>query len=213
MATVGTDDQNKDPSDPSLGRRHFLRQSAVSLGVTVHEFIKHRDASVPQQTTRQPALIPTHWLRPPGAVEESLFLDRCTQCGDCLEVCPVRAIQKHPEDETPILFPEKTSCELCDDFPCIRVCETEALVPVGSRKDVQMGLAAVVQRDCTATHGCHACVSKCPLDAIEKDFASLKIVIDGARCVGCGMCLQTCKAVNDRVAIKVTPHRMLTSQL
>jgi len=212
MTTPMTDNQNKDCRDPSLDRRHFLRQSAVSLGVTVHEFIKHRDAPTPKPEKVQPVSIPTNWLRPPGAVDESLFLDRCTQCGDCREACPVQAIQKHPQDETPLLFPEKTACQLCDDFPCIGACETEALLPVIGRLEVKMGRAVVVQRDCTATDGCHACVSKCPLDAIEKDFASLRIVIDGARCVGCGICLQTCQAVNDRVAIKVTPHRVLASQ-
>jgi len=43
------------------------------------------------------------------------------------------------------------------------------------------------------------------------DFHALHLVVAPERCVGCGMCEQICKTVNDRIAIKVTPARNLSA--
>jgi ferredoxin-type protein NapG len=32
-----------------------------------------------------------------------------------------------------------------------------------------------------------------------------------SRCVGCGICEQVCRTVNDKIAIRVTPARMLSA--
>jgi len=200
--------QKKKPGDGvSLGRRNFIRQSVVSLGVTVQEYIKHSDVPVESKETTLVAER-EDWLRPPGAVEESDFLDRCTKCGDCLEACPYEAIRESKVDQTPIIFPEENPCLLCEDFPCVQVCETEALLPISDSLDIRMGVAKLSQRECTAAHGCNACVSKCPHDAIAMDFSSLQVTVVEHQCVGCGLCQQICKAVNDRVAIRVVPTRM-----
>ena len=173
----------------------------------MHEYIKHSDAS-PAPKVQAPIPERTDWLRPPGAVEELEFLQRCTKCGDCLDACPPSAIQHHNQDQTPIIFAEDSPCLLCQDFPCISVCETEALLPVQNQKDVNMGLAVVSHRECTATNGCNACVSKCPTEALSMNFSNFQISVDQLRCVGCGICQQVCKSVNDRVAIKVHPARL-----
>ena len=199
-------DKGKD-SGPSLGRRNFIRQSVVSLGVTIQEFKKQRDAEPPPKPVA-PTIDRRDWLRPPGAVEESDFLERCTKCGDCLEACPYDAIVHNSQDDTPVIFPESSPCRLCEDFPCIRACETDALMPVDSPRDIRMGLAVVIHRDCTAAHGCNACVSKCPTQAITMNFSSFRVLIDEHGCVGCGICQHICNSVNDRVAIKVLPARM-----
>ena len=76
---------DKTASDPALGRRTFLRHSMVSLGATVQEFVKHRDAPSSEETQKTKVPEKTGWLRPPGAVEEDLFLERCTKCSDCID--------------------------------------------------------------------------------------------------------------------------------
>jgi ferredoxin-type protein NapG len=152
------------------------------------------------------------WLRPPGAVAEALFLERCTRCGDCVKACPPAAIVTDPSNATPVVFPSDRACELCEDFPCIAACATEALLPVAEIGAVRMGVAVISHRVCTAGQGCHACVSKCPTDALAMDFDALRLVIATQRCVGCGLCEQVCKTVNDHIAIKVTPARSLTAQ-
>lgn len=84
-------------------------------------------------------------------------------------------------------------------------------MPVADCLDVRMGIATVSHRVCTAGQGCHACVSKCPVDALSMDFNAMRLVVAQERCVGCGMCEQICKTVNDRLAIKVVPARNLAA--
>jgi ferredoxin-type protein NapG len=192
-------------SNSSLGRRTFLRHSVISIGATVHEFVKHRDAPS-QVKTEQPVSEKTGWLRPPGAVEEEMFLERCTGCADCLEACPHDAIQLL-KIGTPVIFPEESPCHLCEDLPCIGACETEALLPLTGRAQVNMGMAKILPKMCTAGNGCNACVSKCPTGAISMDFALLRINVDDATCVGCGVCQYICRTVNDRSAIRIVPRQ------
>ncbi len=194
-----------DNADPSYGRRNFLKQSIVSLGVTVQEYVKHQEAE--QKKDEKPERIRTDWLRPPGALPEADFLESCTGCGDCVAACPHGSIRLLAEPKTPVIYPDEIPCYLCADFPCITACEPEALRPVGTVADVAMGLAVVSQRLCTAGQGCNACVAQCPTRAIAMDFASMDIGVDGNLCVGCGMCTHTCKTVNDQIAIKVSPAR------
>ena len=190
--------------DPQYGRRQFLKDSVVSLAKTAQEYATQRDAP-PEKA--QPASR-TDWLRPPGAADEALFLERCTRCGDCVKACPYQTIRVDARG-LPVIFPDEVPCHLCEDFPCISACGTEALLPVASRAQVTMGLAIVSYRNCTAEQGCHACVSQCPTGALTMDFEAYRLSVDSDRCVGCGMCEQTCKTVNDKIAIRVTPARLL----
>lgn len=197
-------------SDPTYGRREFFKDSVVSVAKAAQEFAKHQ-AVVPVQPA--PAPVRTDWLRPPGAAEEALFLERCTQCGDCAKVCPYGSITFHPQNGTPVIFADQMPCYLCEDVPCIAACATEALLPVEGRGQIRMGLASVSHRICTAGQGCHACASKCPTDALSMDFGTQRLVVAAERCAGCGLCEQVCRTVNDRVAIRVTPFRLLTQTL
>ena len=195
-------------TEPVYGRRNFLKHSAVSFGVTVNEFVKHRDSK--SQKEEKAESLRTDWLRPPGAVQESLFLERCTACGDCVDVCPHDTIQLSKQDERPVIFPDQTPCYVCEDFPCVLACETEALLPIrGGIAGVNLGKAKVNLQQCTAPQGCNACVSKCPTDAIHMDFSSFYVSVSEAQCIGCGICEYVCASVNDRIAIKVEPVRLL----
>jgi ferredoxin-type protein NapG len=200
-----SDLSNQPSSNPSLGRRTFLRHSAISIGATVHEFVKHRDAPSPIKKA-QPVSEKTGWLRPPGAVKEELFLERCTGCADCVEACPHDAIQALPSNNTPVIYPGESPCKLCEDLPCIGACETDALLPVAGRFQVNMGVAKVWSKMCTAGNGCNACVSKCPMEALSMDFGLYDIRVDEALCVGCGVCQYICGTVNDRAAIRIVPR-------
>lgn len=195
-------------TDPSYGRRDFLKDSILSVAKAAQEFSKQRDAKPEQQAA--PAR--TDWLRPPGAAEEAVFLERCTKCGDCIKACAPGAIVCHPTDGTPVIFADQSPCLLCEDLPCIAACATEALLPVDRLADVRIGLAELSQRLCTAGQGCHACVSKCPTDALAMDFGEMRLLISPQSCVGCGICESICKTVNDHVAIRVTPARQLAGR-
>lgn len=191
-------------TNPSYGRRDFLKDSVISTVKAARELVKQAEG-VPAEPPPPP--MRTDWLRPPGVVEEPLFLERCTKCNDCVMACPPGAITAHPRDGTPVLFADQSPCLLCEDLPCITACETEALLPVEGITHVRMGIAAVSHTLCTAGQGCHACISKCPTDALAMDVASLHLSVMKEACVGCGMCEMVCKTVNDHVAIRVVPSR------
>lgn len=192
--------------DPKYGRRDFFKDSVISVAKAAKEFSSHADA-VPEKPA--PAMR-TDWLRPPGAVGEAIFLERCTKCSDCMKACPHESIVIH-QDGTPVIYPDHMPCYLCDDTPCIAACATEALLPVGSVNEARMGVAVINHRLCTAGQGCHACVSKCPTDALTMDFDAQRLVVAVERCVGCGMCEHVCRTVNDHIAIRVTPFRLMES--
>lgn len=192
-------------TDPTYGRRTFFKDSILSVARAAQEFSKHVDAK-PEPAAPVPR---TDWLRPPGAVDESLFLERCTKCGDCIKACAPGALVCRPQDGTPVIFADQSPCLLCDDLPCIAACATEALVPVDGINSVRMGLAALSHQLCTAAQGCHACVSKCPTEALAMDFGAMRLLIETEACVGCGICESVCKTVNDHVAIRVVPARQL----
>src|SRR6185436_15682414 len=94
-------------TDSSYGRRDFLKDSVVSVAKAAQEFAKQQ-AVVPEQT----APVRTDWLRPPGAVAESLFLERCTRCSDCAKACPYESIAFHPLTGTPVIFADQIPCYL-----------------------------------------------------------------------------------------------------
>jgi polyferredoxin len=71
-------------------------------------------------------------IRPPGALDEPHFLERCIRCGECMKVCPNNAL--HPTFMegglealwTPVLVPRVGYCEP-NCVLCSQVCPTGAI--------------------------------------------------------------------------------------
>src|SRR5437870_9746295 len=148
-------------------RREFLKQSVMSVGKTVYEYYQQQKETASETGPKEsPVKVRTDWLRPPGAVDETLFLDRCTRCGDCLPACPYGSIKKDPANGYPVLFADASPCFLCDDFPCVAACATEALLPVDERGAVRRGFAVLDEAKCTAAQACGVCIAKCPVEAL-----------------------------------------------
>lgn len=148
------------------------------------------------------------YLRPPGAVEETVFLATCRRCGKCAEACTFGAISLVGGEAgvgvgTPALAPRRAPCRLC--LACVEVCPSGALKRVTVPR---IGAARISQSRCIAWQGgfCQRCLDECPpaQEAIAlQDFE--KPAVDEERCSGCGACEHICPV--EPAAIRVAPAR------
>lgn len=91
--------------------------------------------------------IPHGYLRPPGALNETNFLALCIKCGQCVKSCPYETlslldIRYGHNVGTPYFDALNRACYLCEDFPCIKACPTDALnKETKNAHDVEIGVA------------------------------------------------------------------------
>lgn len=143
-------------------------------------------------------------IRPPGAVREPLFLERCTKCNACVDACPHDAITHAPTRfrhaaGTPMIDPAVAPCRMCDDLPCITACPEDALVPDDLRP---IATARLLDYNCLAYQGsfCTVCSEQCPEPgAIRIELGKPTFVEEP--CTGCGICHFVCPAPTNAVAM------------
>lgn len=189
----------------NLSRRSFLGSAAAGLSA----LYIHR-------TDIKQAVPPSRLIRPPGAVPEPLFLQRCIRCGQCMKVCPTNTLQPCFLESglegiySPKLLPRLAGCDqTC--HKCGQVCPTEAIrrLDLEEKTHAKMGTAYIDRNRCIVwveDRLCLICDEQCPYDAIvfrwEDDFRRPFVV--GSRCNGCGFCEQQCPVTGES-AILITP--------
>ncbi len=182
-----------------LRRRRFFREAAARIVSPLADYLEQRTAPGSPQIR----------LRPPGAIDETSFLDTCQRCGHCVDVCPADAI--FPLDDgsgkaagTPIIDPDRAACVVCDGLVCTTGCPSGALLPVLQPSEIRMGVASVYDPVCVRTDGesCTLCVDRCPLgeSAIRFDGPTPPRVQPGG-CVGCGVCQLCCPSSPKAIVI------------
>jgi MauM/NapG family ferredoxin protein len=151
-------------------------------------------------------------LRPPGALPEKEFLDTCYRCGNCVDVCPARAIRTTSSDDleragTPYIDPDLAACVVCDELACMKACPSGALKLVDRPQAIRIGLAIVNHDRCVRSTGedCTLCIEKCPFgtEAIDLDKDG-RIEVKSPGCVGCGVCQFYCPPTPK--AIRIDPY-------
>ena len=151
----------------------------------------------------------TNLLRPPGAVSEPEFLNKCIQCNKCLQICPydsivVAGIEHGTSYGTPIIIARDVPCYLC--MLCPPICPTGALDNnLIEKEKVRMGMAEINEETCLPFKGiiCRACFENCPIfrkAIILEEEMYPKIVEE--HCVGCGICEDVCPVEGSAVIVK-----------
>ena len=155
------------------------------------------------------------WLRPPYAVDEIPFLLGCTRCGKCIEACPhgvlfeLPAHLGHQVAGTPVMGLLDRGCHMCQDWPCVTVCEPGVLklpdrdgeTPPAPAK---LARAHINTEICLPYLGpeCGACAHACPVPGALEWEAGLRPVINQECCTGCAMCREAC--ITEPRAVEIT---------
>lgn len=193
-------------SKENISRREFFKTGFKSLKKdlleTASAIYSHEDS--------RPSVYKPDLIRPPGAIFEKDFLDKCTGCNECVKICPEQSIMKFikegsPNHLTPILQLRKSACVMCEDFPCIKVCEPRALVMPESPQNIKLGTAVINTELCYAYQGqyCDLCIKECPLkgEAIMAD-ESCRPKVNADKCTGCGLCEHICPTTQPAITVK-----------
>ncbi len=189
-----------------FSRRQFIATSFGSLATLGLLSIGIRRADAAQQP-----------IRPPGALPESDFLDKCIRCEACVKVCQTSGACLQPDvlksSLTGLWAPIAhmrggycdPSCNLCG-----QVCPTEAIQPFTDwqRQVGRIGEASVVEDRCipfVSGDECTVCAEVCPVrrGAIRLQQRNVTLAngsttrvrvprVDGGHCIGCGVCEYSC---------------------
>ncbi len=163
-------------------------------------------------------------LRPPGALPEAEFEQRCIRCGNCMKVCPTSGLQPSLWENgasgvwTPRLAPKIGYCEYECNL-CGQVCPTGAIRPLGvaEKQKTPIGLATIRRDLCIPWKSdtqCLVCEEHCPVpdkairirEQRNKRGRLLgRPVVDSQLCIGCGICENKCP-VSPARAIFVQPR-------
>jgi len=207
---------------PAMGRLDLSRRTAVQAALAgVTGIFLMRLTPQAQEKNYNPELI-----RPPGALRERQFLQKCIQCGLCMRVCPTTALHPCGFESgleglwTPRLIPKIGYCEYNCNL-CGQVCPTGAIqsLALEEKQQVKLGLATIDTTRCLPYaygRSCIICEEHCPVPQkaiylVEREVrlpngkttVLKQPQVDPDRCIGCGMCENVC-VFSDRAAIRIT---------
>jgi MauM/NapG family ferredoxin protein len=164
-------------------------------------------------------------IRPPGAIPEDDFLDKCIRCSMCMKACPTGVLQPAVLESglaglwTPTLRTRVSFCEHKCKM-CSEVCPTEAIarITLEHKQKIKIGLAAVVVDRClpySYAEPCTVCYDVCPVSPkaiwlkeapVVANGGEIRVLkqphVDADYCIGCGACEHKCP-VPGQAAIRV----------
>jgi len=165
-------------------------------------------------------------IRPPGAHDELIFLDKCIRCEACIRVCPENFLQPALFEGrleglwTPVGNGNTGFCEWGCNL-CGKVCPTEAIkeLSLPEKQKTSIGLAFIDKNRCLPyafDKNCIVCEEHCPtaskaivFNEIEKKDSYGKLitlkqpVVIPELCIGCAICQYKCPVI-DKPAIYIT---------
>jgi polyferredoxin/Pyruvate/2-oxoacid:ferredoxin oxidoreductase delta subunit len=204
--TYGFSGLKHSPAAFDLNRRRLI--GAAVAGVVTVPVIK---------ATRTAGQLSARALRPPGAVPEEEFLDRCIRCQECVQVCSSTGGCLQPSLlETgwegfwsPIANMKAGYCEYECNL-CAKVCPSGAIheITLEDKKTRRMGRAYFDRNRCIPfdrLEDCLVCEEHCPtpekailfdIKEVQRPDGSTAVVkfpyVRLDRCIGCGICEYIC---------------------
>ncbi len=206
----------------AAGKVDFSRRAAMgasAAGVAVMLGFR-------QNPLAQEKVFEANLVRPPGALAEREFLQRCVQCGACMRACPTNALQPCALESgieglwTPRIIAKAGYCEYNCNI-CGQVCPTGAIqpLPLDKKKEIKIGLATFDKNRCLPyAYGreCLVCEEHCPTPQKSIYFVEREVIlrdgqkltlkqpqVDPDKCTGCGIC-EWCCVFRDTAAVRVT---------
>jgi ferredoxin-type protein NapF len=194
------------PDDITLkGALAVPRRSALAIGIGILGGMAWRRASGAGEARP---------LRPPGALPEGQFIGVCARCGNCVRACPERILRPDAGQfgiaslMTPVVEFAPGYCET-SCVACMDACPTGAIVRVPPERKVcaVIGRPVIDREPCLLNSTeCRRCIAACPYDALrtewdEKAYQAV-LVVDGARCPGCGACEVACPTTPKAIVVR-----------
>lgn len=138
-------------------------------------------------------------LRPPWALAEAQFIERCSRCGDCQRACPQGIIISGDGGFAAIDF-SRGGCTFCG--LCVEACTPGALLRQPAQPPWQQ--QAQIDERCLAANGvmCRSCEDSCEPRALRfspQPGGISRPQIDSSSCTGCGGCVAPCPASAIRI--------------
>ncbi|OHD62823.1 MAG: hypothetical protein A2176_03000 [Spirochaetes bacterium RBG_13_51_14] len=181
-------------------------------------------ATAPRHTRNKPQRPGTESnLRPPGALPEEEFVQRCIRCGNCMKVCPTNVLQPSSIGKglggtwSPVLDTRRGYCEYQCNL-CGKVCPTDAIreLTIKHKQQFKIGLGVFNKKIClpyAKGENCIVCEEHCPVPdkaiKIRTSMVRGKLIklpyVDTDLCIGCAICELKCPTAPDKgiVVIKV----------
>jgi len=112
-----------------LDRRQFLKAGTIAIGSLA---VVGAGAAY-LKSNKKNDIPATNFLRPPGAIDENVFVAECIKCGLCVQICPIQAIKLADVDAgldygTPYIEVREQACDFsCDSLQCVETCPTAVL--------------------------------------------------------------------------------------
>ncbi|MBE9516399.1 MAG: ferredoxin-type protein NapF [Proteobacteria bacterium] len=130
-------------------------------------------------------------IRPPWAIEEKDFLERCSRCGDCVDACEEDVIRS--DSGYPIIDFSNSGCSFCGD--CATACDAGAIRQ--TQTPAWPYAVKIEPAQCLAQQGvvCQVCSEQCDSGAIRISLTVAAVptpVINETQCTACGYCIATC---------------------
>ena len=141
-----------------------------------------RNLFKPSKSTIVADLLP--WIN-----ESSLFIEHCTQCGDCLDVCPEKIVVKGDGGYPSIDF-NQGECTFCGK--CADICKEPIFVSTQLQpwlKKAQINSSCLIHQHVY----CRSCADSCEVEALSFQLGGSKVPqINLDLCTGCGACFSPC---------------------